>query len=42
LPEEVEAWLSAASSAGVAPDVVRARLKAWIPEYVPSQQAAVR
>jgi FlaA1/EpsC-like NDP-sugar epimerase len=37
LPEEVLAWLTAASSAGVAPDLVRARLKAWIPEYQPSQ-----
>ena len=37
LPEEVLAWLSTASSAGVAPEAVRARLKAWIPEYVPSQ-----
>jgi FlaA1/EpsC-like NDP-sugar epimerase len=37
LPEEVLAWLSAASSAGMSPEAVRARLKAWIPEYVPSQ-----
>ena len=37
LPEEVLAWLSATSSTGVAPDAVRARLKAWIPEYQPSQ-----
>ena len=37
LPEDVLAWLSAASSAGVSPDAVRARLKAWIPEYSPSQ-----
>jgi FlaA1/EpsC-like NDP-sugar epimerase len=37
LPEEVLTWLAAASSAGVAPDLVRARLKAWIPEYQPSQ-----
>jgi len=36
LPEEVLAWLSAASSAGVAPDAVRTRLKEWIPEYLPS------
>jgi FlaA1/EpsC-like NDP-sugar epimerase len=37
LPEEVLAWLTDTSSAGVAPDAVRARLKAWIPEYQPSQ-----
>ncbi len=37
LPEEVLAWLSAATSAGVSPEAVRARLKAWIPEYQPSQ-----
>ena len=37
LPEDVLAWLSAASAAGAGPDAVRARLKAWIPEYVPSQ-----
>lgn len=37
LPEEVLAWLTAASSEGVAPEAVRARLKAWIPEYAPSQ-----
>ena len=37
LPEDVLAWLSAASSAGVSPDAVRARLKAWNPEYSPSQ-----
>ena len=36
LPEEVLEWLSAATSAGVTPDAVRARLKAWIPEYVPA------
>jgi FlaA1/EpsC-like NDP-sugar epimerase len=36
LPEEVLAWLSTTSAAGVAPDAVRARLKAWVPEYVPS------
>jgi FlaA1/EpsC-like NDP-sugar epimerase len=36
LPEEVRSWLSAASSTGLAPDAVRARLKAWIPEYKPS------
>jgi FlaA1/EpsC-like NDP-sugar epimerase len=35
LPEEVLAWLAASS--GAAPDTVRARLKAWIPEYVPAQ-----
>jgi FlaA1/EpsC-like NDP-sugar epimerase len=37
LPEEVLTWLTDTSSAGVAPDAVRARLKAWIPEYQPSQ-----
>jgi FlaA1/EpsC-like NDP-sugar epimerase len=37
LPEEVLAWISAASSASAAPEAVRARLKAWIAEYVPSQ-----
>jgi FlaA1/EpsC-like NDP-sugar epimerase len=37
LPEEVLAWLSAAASSGAAPEAVRARLKAWIPEYAPSQ-----
>ena len=37
LPEDVMAWLLAASAAGAAPEAVRARLKAWIPEYVPSQ-----
>jgi FlaA1/EpsC-like NDP-sugar epimerase len=35
LPEEVAAWLQA--SAGAPPEAVRARLKAWIPEYVPAQ-----
>jgi len=35
LPEDVLAWL--AQSPGAAPEVVRARLKAWIPEYTPSQ-----
>ena len=37
LPEEVLAWLSAATASSAAPAAVRARLKAWIPEYVPSQ-----
>ena len=37
LPEEVLAWLSAASSGGIASEAVRAQLKAWIPEYAPSQ-----
>jgi FlaA1/EpsC-like NDP-sugar epimerase len=37
LPEEVMAWLSSAAAAGAAPDAVRARLKAWIAEYTPSQ-----
>ncbi len=37
LPEDVLAWLSAASSGGVSPEAVRARLKDWIPEYMPSQ-----
>ncbi len=37
LPEEVLDWLSAMSSAGVSPEAVRARLKAWIAEYLPSQ-----
>ena len=37
LPEEVLTWLSAASASGAAPEAVRARLKAWIPEYAPSQ-----
>jgi FlaA1/EpsC-like NDP-sugar epimerase len=35
LPEDVLAWL--AQYPGVAPEAVRARLKAWIPEYTPSQ-----
>ena len=35
LPEDVLAWLAA--SPGAAPDAVRARLKAWIPEYTPAQ-----
>ena len=35
LPEEVLAWLTLSS--GAAPEVVRARLKAWIPEYTPGQ-----
>jgi len=34
LPEEVMAWL--AQSPGAAPAAVRARLKAWIAEYVPT------
>ena len=33
LPEEVAEWL--ARSQGAEPDAVRARLKAWIPEYIP-------
>ncbi len=33
LPEEVLAWLAA--SAGAQPEAVRARLKAWIAEYMP-------
>jgi FlaA1/EpsC-like NDP-sugar epimerase len=37
LPEEVMAWLAAASSAGAPPEEVRTRLKAWIAEYAPSQ-----
>jgi FlaA1/EpsC-like NDP-sugar epimerase len=37
LPEEVLAWLSAAPAAGATPAAVRARLKAWIAEYAPSQ-----
>jgi FlaA1/EpsC-like NDP-sugar epimerase len=37
LPEEVMAWLASAAAAGAAPEAVRARLKAWIAEYVPSQ-----
>jgi len=35
LPEEVLAWL--AQSSGAAPEAVRARLKAWIPEYTRGQ-----
>ena len=35
LPEEVLAWLAA--SPGAAPEQVRARLKAWIPEYAPAR-----
>jgi FlaA1/EpsC-like NDP-sugar epimerase len=35
LPEEVLAWLT--QSSGAAPEAVRARLKAWIPEYPPGQ-----
>ena len=37
LPEEVLAWLSAATASSAAPAAVRARLKAWIPEYVPAR-----
>jgi len=37
LPEEVAAWLAAATAAGTAPAAVRARLKDWIPEYSPSR-----
>ena len=39
LPEEVVAWLAASSCshAGTGPQAVRARLKEWIPEYVPAQ-----
>ncbi len=37
LPEEVQAWLSASVSEGIAPEEVRARLKAWIAEYVPAR-----
>ena len=37
LPEEVLDWLSAMSSTGASPEAVRARLKAWIAEYLPSQ-----
>ena len=36
LPEEVAAWLSAATSGGATPEDVRAKLKAWIAEYTPS------
>ena len=35
LPEEALAWL--AQARGAAPEAVRARLKAWIPEYTPPQ-----
>jgi FlaA1/EpsC-like NDP-sugar epimerase len=35
LPEEVLAWLAA--SPGAAPEQVRERLKAWIPEYAPAR-----
>ena len=35
LPEEVAAWL--AQARGAAPEAVRAQLKAWIPEYLPSR-----
>ena len=38
LADEVTAWLADAGDAGV--DAVRARLKAWIPEYVPGGPAA--
>ncbi|HLX80292.1 MAG TPA: nucleoside-diphosphate sugar epimerase/dehydratase [Burkholderiales bacterium] len=37
LPEEVLAWLQSASATGAAPEAVRARLRAWIQEYAPSQ-----
>jgi FlaA1/EpsC-like NDP-sugar epimerase len=37
LPDEVLAWLSATSAVGAAPEAVRARLKAWIAEYVPAK-----
>ncbi len=37
LPEEVLAWLAAALADGADAAAVRARLKAWIPEYAPSQ-----
>ena len=35
LPEEVAVWI--AQSQGAAPEAVRAQLKAWIAEYVPSR-----
>ncbi len=38
LADEVLAWLSAPPDAG--PDAVRARLRAWIPEYTPAKSAA--
>jgi FlaA1/EpsC-like NDP-sugar epimerase len=37
LPEEVLAWLAAALAAGADAAAVRARLKSWIPEYMPAQ-----
>ena len=40
LPEEVQAWLAAASSGGAAPEAVRARLKAWIAEYAPAKEGS--
>jgi len=36
LPEEVLAWLAPAQAEGADAEAVRARLKAWIPEYAPS------
>jgi FlaA1/EpsC-like NDP-sugar epimerase len=36
LPEEVLAWLEGALAAGADAASVRARLQAWIPEYVPA------
>jgi FlaA1/EpsC-like NDP-sugar epimerase len=36
LPEEVMAWLGTALAAGSDAAAVRARLQAWIPEYVPA------
>jgi FlaA1/EpsC-like NDP-sugar epimerase len=38
LSEEVLAWLAAAPDPG--PEAVRARLRAWIPEYAPARNAA--
>ncbi|MSQ87914.1 MAG: polysaccharide biosynthesis protein [Betaproteobacteria bacterium] len=38
LPEEVLAWLSAATANSAAPEAVRAQLKTWIAEYMPSSQ----
>ena len=38
LPEEVLAWLSAATASSAGAEAVRARLRDWIAEYVPSSQ----
>jgi FlaA1/EpsC-like NDP-sugar epimerase len=36
LPEDVQAWIEGALGAGADAEAVRARLRAWIPEYAPA------